>query len=109
MQLRSAVAVAVAYASGYGSDLTLSLGTYVCRRCSPKNTKKERERGRKEGRTDPGDPVSDCSSTPSMSGDLSEELLHDAVFLIWVSESLVGFFLSVDDLQRFFNFCCTIK
>ena len=44
-RLRSCVAVAVAQASGCSANLTLSLGTSICHRCSPKNQKtKERER-----------------------------------------------------------------
>ena len=36
--LRSDAAVVVAQAGGYSFDLTSSLGTSVCHRCSPKNT-----------------------------------------------------------------------
>ena len=36
MLLRSGIAVAVVWASGYSSDLTLSLGTSICLRCGPK-------------------------------------------------------------------------
>ena len=35
-RLGSHVAVALAWASGYSSDSTPSLGTSICRRCSPK-------------------------------------------------------------------------
>ena len=38
--LGSVVAVALAWASGYSSDLTPSLGTSICRGCGPKKTKK---------------------------------------------------------------------
>ena len=37
MQLRSSVAVAVAWARGYSSNLTASLGTSICHRCTLKN------------------------------------------------------------------------
>ena len=36
--LRSGMAVAVAYASSYSSNLTPSLGTSICQGCSPKKT-----------------------------------------------------------------------
>ena len=36
MWLRSGVAVSVAVVSSYSSDLTPSLGTFICSRCSPK-------------------------------------------------------------------------
>ena len=39
MQLRSGVAVTMAVASSCSSDLTPSLGTSICHRCSPKKTK----------------------------------------------------------------------
>ena len=39
-RLGSGVAVAVAVASSCSSNLTPGLGTYMCRRCSPKKTKK---------------------------------------------------------------------
>ena len=39
IQLVSSVAVAVAYASSCSSDLSPSLGTSICRRCSPKKKK----------------------------------------------------------------------
>ena len=41
-QLGSRVAVALAQASGYSSDWTPSLGTFMCRGCSPKKTKKKK-------------------------------------------------------------------
>ena len=41
-QVRSGVAVAVAVASSYSSDLTPSMGTSICRRCSPKKAKKKK-------------------------------------------------------------------
>ena len=45
MQLRSgvavAVAVAVAAAGGYSSNLTPSLGTSMCHKCSPKKDKRQ--------------------------------------------------------------------
>ena len=45
-----AVAVAVAMASSYSSDSTPSLGTSICIRCGPKNTRKKKKKvGRKEG------------------------------------------------------------
>ena len=37
------IAVPVAKAASYSSDLTLSLGTSVCHRCSPKKKKKKKE------------------------------------------------------------------
>ena len=43
----------VAEASSCSSDLTSSLGTYICCRCSPKNAKRKKEREkerRKEGK-----------------------------------------------------------
>ena len=42
-RLGLAVAVAVAQAGGYSSDLTPSLGTSVCRGCGPKKTKAKKE------------------------------------------------------------------
>ena len=39
--------MAVAQASGYGSNLTPSLGTSIYHGCSPKKTKKKRERKKK--------------------------------------------------------------
>ena len=33
--------MAVVWASGYSSDWTPSLGTFICHRCSPKKTKKK--------------------------------------------------------------------
>ena len=47
MWLGSGMAVAVAQASSYISDLTPSLGTSMCHRCDPKKTKSKRK---KEGR-----------------------------------------------------------
>ena len=41
MRLRSYVAVAVAQASSCSSDLTPSLGTYICCGCGPKKKKKK--------------------------------------------------------------------
>ena len=41
MQLRSGVAAAVAWASGYKSDSTPSLGTSICHGCSPKKRRKK--------------------------------------------------------------------
>ena len=46
MQLGSDIAVAVAVAGNYSSDLTPSLGTSICCWCGPKKEKKERERER---------------------------------------------------------------
>ena len=40
-RLGSGIAVAVAVAGSYSSDLTRSLGTSICRRCSPKKTTKQ--------------------------------------------------------------------
>ena len=42
MLLRSRVAVAVVVASSCSSDLTPSLGTYICHRCGPKKKNKKR-------------------------------------------------------------------
>ena len=39
-----AVAVAVAKASGYSSNLTPSLGTSICRGCSPRKGKKKKKK-----------------------------------------------------------------
>ena len=39
MGLRSSVAVAVVWVNDYSSDLTPSLRTSICLRCSPKKTK----------------------------------------------------------------------
>ena len=44
MRLRTRVAVAVAVAIGYSSNVTPSLGTFECRRCSPKNTLKKKKK-----------------------------------------------------------------
>ena len=41
MQLRFRVAVAVAYTGSCSSDSALSLGTSICRRCSPKKENKQ--------------------------------------------------------------------
>ena len=41
----SSVAVAVLWASSYHSNLTPSLGTFICCRCSPKKKKNNKERG----------------------------------------------------------------
>ena len=46
MQLRSAIAVAVA--SGYSSNWIPSLGTSICRGFSPKETKKPKKKGERE-------------------------------------------------------------
>ena len=40
MQLGSRVAAAMVWASGYSSDSTPSLRTYICHECSPKKEKK---------------------------------------------------------------------
>ena len=45
MRLRSRVAVAVVWASGYGSDLTPSLGTSICV-CVALKRKKEKKKKR---------------------------------------------------------------
>ena len=50
MQLRSGIAVAVAYASGYSSDSTPSLGTSICHGCSPKKFKRQKKKERKKER-----------------------------------------------------------
>ena len=42
MQLRSGVAVAVVSSSGHSSDLTPSLGTYICCRSNYKKRKKKK-------------------------------------------------------------------
>ena len=42
MRLRSLFAVAVAVASNYSPDLTLSLGTSICHGFGPKKTKKKK-------------------------------------------------------------------
>ena len=44
MQLRSHIAVAVVKASSCNSNLTPSLGTSMCCRCSPKKTKKKKKK-----------------------------------------------------------------
>ena len=44
MCLGSHIALAVVSAGGYSSDLTPSLGSSICHRCSPKRTKKRRVR-----------------------------------------------------------------
>ena len=51
MRLGSLIAVALVYASSYSSDSTPSLGTSICRGCSPRKGKK------KEGSTRNGDEV----------------------------------------------------
>ena len=43
MQLGSGVAVAVAWAGGYSSNSTPSLGTSVCHECSPKNQERKKK------------------------------------------------------------------
>ena len=43
MWLRSGVAMAVAWADGYSSDLTPSLGTSICCRCGHKKKKKKKQ------------------------------------------------------------------
>ena len=42
-RLGSLVAVALAWAGGYGSNLTPSLGTFICLESSPKNGKKTKK------------------------------------------------------------------
>ena len=56
MQLRSGVAAAVAWASGYKSDQTPSLGTSICHGCSPKKERsKQTRKGRKKENRNEGD------------------------------------------------------
>ena len=43
-QLRSCVAVAVVQASDYSSNWTPSLGTYMCRGCGHKKTKRQKKK-----------------------------------------------------------------
>ena len=45
--LGSCIAVAVAKASSYSSDWTLSLGTSICRGCGPKKQKKQKKKKRR--------------------------------------------------------------
>ena len=45
MQLRSCVAMAVAQAGSFSSDLTPSLGTTICHLCGPKKIKKKKSCG----------------------------------------------------------------
>ena len=52
MLLRSDIAVAVAQAGSYSSDLTPSLGTYICYGCGPKKQKKKKMK-KANLRTDP--------------------------------------------------------
>ena len=47
-QIRFGSGMAVAQASGYGSNLTPSLETSIYHGCSPKKTKKKRERKKKK-------------------------------------------------------------
>ena len=47
MQHGSGIAVAGAQAGSYSSDMTLNLGTSICRKCSPKKTKRKRKRKKK--------------------------------------------------------------
>ena len=47
MQLGSHVAVALAEAGGYSSDLTPSLGTSICCRCGPRKGKKTNKQTKK--------------------------------------------------------------
>ena len=44
MWLRSSVTVALVWAGGHGFDLTPSLGISICHGCSPKNTKKNKNK-----------------------------------------------------------------
>ena len=44
VQLGSGVAVTVTKAGGYSSDSTPSLGTFICRGCSPKKTKRQQQK-----------------------------------------------------------------
>ena len=44
MQLGSHIAVAVAKASSYSSDLTPSLGTFICHKVSPAPKKRKRKK-----------------------------------------------------------------
>ena len=44
LQTQFCTAVALAQACVYSSDSTLSLGTSICRRCSPKKTKKKEKK-----------------------------------------------------------------
>ena len=46
LQLRSYIAVVLALAGSYSSDLTLDLETSMCWGCSPKKTKKKKKRNK---------------------------------------------------------------
>ena len=48
IRLGSPIAVAVVQAAGYSSDSTPSLGTSICRKCSPKKTKRQKKRKNKK-------------------------------------------------------------
>ena len=50
MWLGSGVAVAVVWAGSYSSDSTPSLGTSICRGCSPKKTKKKKKKRKRKER-----------------------------------------------------------
>ena len=47
MRFRSGIAVALAWAGSYGSDLTPSLGTSICHRYDPKKPKKQQKKDKK--------------------------------------------------------------
>ena len=51
MQPESSIAVAVVWASGYGSSSTPSLGTSICPRCSPKTKIKTKNKTNKKTKT----------------------------------------------------------
>ena len=54
LESRVAVAVDVVKASSCSSDLTPSLGTSICSKCSPKKTKKKKKERKKEKKCDHG-------------------------------------------------------
>ena len=47
-RLGSCVAVALAWAGGYSSDSTPSLGTSICHRSGPRNSKKTKKKKKKK-------------------------------------------------------------
>ena len=51
MRLGSGVTVAVVYASGYSSDWTPSLGTFISSECGPKKKKKKKPKKNNKKKT----------------------------------------------------------
>ena len=66
--LGSCIAVAVVWAGSCSSDLTLSLGTSICIRCSPKKKKKKKKKKERKKKKEEGETPSNCLSSGTYSG-----------------------------------------